>query len=68
MIIEFRGHLWSFSVVRKSQTRKVVLLIGYLYLHSIIGCDDGIVGVYQRAFAASHGDWRLQAATSRRLR
>jgi hypothetical protein len=38
------------------------------HLHSVIGCDDWIVSVYQRAFAAGDGDCGLQAAALRTWR
>lgn len=34
-------------------------------LHSVIGCDDGVVGVDQGAFTSCHCDGRLQAAGMR---
>ena len=34
-------------------------------LHSVIGCDDGVVGVDQGAFASCHCDGGLQAAAMR---
>jgi hypothetical protein len=50
---------------RDDRTERKAFFRYKMYLHSVVGRDDGIVGVYQGALAASDSDCRLQGAAPR---